>query len=151
LPDADIVDRLVLIEIANAIDNAVDAKDWERARSYFDDDVRADFSSLSGQSATVISSDALVDAWRTNLKPSKTSLHLRTNHVVTIDGNTAVLVSHGFAWNRMEGNGDPLWETWGTYEHRFRRTTTGWKVNGFTYVQMHERGNMWVKTTVPER
>lgn len=47
----------------------------------------------------------------------------------------------------MEGNGEPLWEVWGTYEHHLVRSSAGWKVDGFTFRMTHERGNPWVKST----
>jgi hypothetical protein len=145
------LDRLLLeqtlIRLADGLDNAVDDKDWARARSFFADQVTADFSSLTGQPAATIPADALVEGWKTNLAPSKTSLHLRTNHQVTVEGDAATMISHGYAWNRLEGNGDPLWETWGVYEHGFRRIDGAWKIVAFTYRQRHERGNPWVKAT----
>lgn len=106
-----------------------------------------DFTSLVGGSPSTVAADDLIASWSGNLRGSKTSLHLRTNHAATITGDRAVLVSHGYAWNRMEGNGDPLWEVWGVYEHRLTRTPAGWRIDGFTFRMTHERGNMWVKTT----
>ena len=64
-----------------------------------------------------------------------------------MQGDRATVYSHAYAWNRMEGNGEPLWEVWGNYTHELTRTPSGWKVTGFTFVMTHERGNMWVKTT----
>ena len=142
-----IADERAVIRIADAIDRAVDAQDWKLARSYFADRVTADFSSLSGQPAANITSDDLIGAWAGNLKGSKTSLHLRSNHQVVIGGDAATVLSNGYAWNRMEGNGDPLWEVWGTYKHHMSRSAAGWKVDGFTFRMTHERGNFWVKTT----
>ncbi len=142
-------DERAIIRLVDAIDNAVDIKDWARARSYFADQVRTDFSSLSGQPAATIPADTLIQGWRTNLTAKKTSLHMRTNHAVRIEGGRATVSSHGYAWNRMEGNGDPLWECWGFYEHTLVRTTAGWRVDGMTFSLAHERGNPWVKTTVP--
>ncbi|MGX7872923.1 nuclear transport factor 2 family protein [Mesorhizobium sp. ORM6] len=142
-----LADERAVVRIADAIDRAVDAQDWKLARSYFADRVTADFSSLSEQPAANIASDDLIGAWAGNLKGSKTSLHLRTNHQVVLEADTATVLSNGYAWNRMEGNGDPLWEVWGTYEHHLRRTAVGWKVDGFTFRMTHERGNLWVKAT----
>ncbi|MCA0048690.1 nuclear transport factor 2 family protein [Mesorhizobium sp. B283B1A] len=139
-------DERAVIRIADAIDRAVDAQDWKLARSYFADRVTANFSSLSGQPTANIASDDLIGAWAGNLKGSKTSLHLRTNHQVVLEADAATVRSNGYAWNRMEGNGDPLWEVWGTYEHHLTRSATGWKVDGFTFRMTHERGNPWVKT-----
>ncbi|CAN7573063.1 nuclear transport factor 2 family protein [Mesorhizobium amorphae] len=140
-------DERAVILIADGIDRAVDAQDWKLARSYFAEQVTVDFSSLSGQPPATIASDDLIGTWAANLKGSKTSLHLRTNHQVAIDGNGATVSSNGYAWNRMEGNGDPLWEVWGTYEHHLTRSDAGWKVDGFTFRMTHERGNPWVKAT----
>lgn len=140
-------DTMEVIRITNAIDVAVDRKDWAKARSFFADELRADFTSLTGGEPTVIKADDLIAGWKTNLGPAKTSLHIRGNHLVTISGDNATVYSHGYAWNKMEGNGNPLWEVWGNYTHELRRTAEGWKVTAFTFVMTHERGNMWVKTT----
>lgn len=142
-----LADELALVRATNAIDVAVDRKDWALARSFFADRVTVDFSSLTGNPPATIKSDELIAGWRGNLGPKKTSLHLRGNHLVTLQGDRATVYSHGYAWNRMEGNGDPLWEVWGTYEHGFSRTPQGWKVTSFTFTMTHERGNMWVKAT----
>lgn len=142
-----LVDERALIRIVDQIDRAVDAQDWKRARSYFADRVRVDFSSLSGQPESTIPADDLIAGWAQNLKGSKTSLHLRTNHDVAIDGDRATVKSNGYAWNRMEGNGDPLWEVWGTYTAEMVRGDAGWAVTAFAFRKTHERGNDWVKTT----
>jgi hypothetical protein len=142
-----IIEERALIGIADGIDRAVDAQDWVSARAYFADNVTVDFSSLTGQPAATIPADGLIAGWAGNLRGSKTSLHLRTNHAVAVEGDRARIVSNGYAWNRIEGNGDPLWEVWGTYEHRLARTADGWKVDGFTFHMTHERGNPWVKAT----
>jgi hypothetical protein len=142
-----LADELAVIRVTNEIDVAVDQKDWSKARSYFADELRADFTSLAGGQPATIKADDLITGWRTNLGPKKTSLHLRGNHLVTLNGDRATVYSHAYAWNRMEGNGDPLWEVWGHYTHELQRTPAGWKVTAFTFVKTNERGNMWVKTT----
>ena len=142
-----IEDELAIIRVANAIDVAVDRKDWAVARSFFAEQVRTDFTSLGGGEPATITADELIEAWRTNLGPDKTSFHLRGNHLATINGDAAKLYSHAYAWNKMEGQGDPLWEVWGNYIYELVRTPDGWKVTAFTFVKMHERGNAWVKLT----
>ncbi|WP_342359120.1 nuclear transport factor 2 family protein [Terrarubrum flagellatum] len=147
-PDlARIADELAIIRIANALDKAVDGKNWTKARSYFADQVRVDFSSLGAGPAATIPSDDLIGGWRANLGPKKTSLHVRGNHIVDIDGDSAVITSNGYAWNRMEGNGDPLWEVWGDYRYELKRIAGAWRITAFTFNMTHERGNMWVKST----
>lgn len=140
-------DEIAIVRIVDGLDSAVDGRDWNRARHYLADNIRADFSSLSGQPAATIPSDDLVGAWSSNLKGSKTSFHMRTNHQIEITGDRAEVKSVGYAWNRMEGNGEPLWEVWGFYEHTLTRAADGWKVDGMTLRVTHERGNQWVKAT----
>lgn len=142
-----LVTEMQIIRVVDAIDRAVDDQNWVSARSHFADTVTIDFSSLTGQPPSTIPSDALIEGWSGNLKGTKSSLHLRTNHSVALDGDRAVVQSTGYAWNRMEGNGNPLWEVWGHYVHGLVLTPDGWKVDAFTFVMTHERGNEWVKTT----
>ncbi|MEO1723526.1 MAG: nuclear transport factor 2 family protein [Pseudomonadota bacterium] len=143
-----------MTRIADAIDAAVDAKDWPLARSYFADTIDVDFSALVGGAPVTIPADALIDGWSTNLTAEKTSFHLRGNHRVTFDGaDAATMHSHGYAWNRMEAGADPanggeaLWEVWGTYTHGFARSGDGWAVTSMTFVPTAQRGNTWVRDT----
>lgn len=92
-------DQTEIITVVDEIDNAVDAKDWERCRSYFTDEIYADFTSLAGGSPGNMSADDLVGAWATNLYADKMSHHMRTNHRVTIDGDRAEVFSKGYALN----------------------------------------------------
>ena len=60
--DQHLFDRSEIILVVDEIDNAVDAKDWERCRSYFTDQIYADFTSLAGGSPDHMPSDDLVGA-----------------------------------------------------------------------------------------
>lgn len=143
-----------MVRIADAIDAAVDGKDWALARSFFTDEIRVDFSSLVGGDPTTIPADALIDGWSANLTDEKTSFHLRGNHRITFeDAGTATMHSHGYAWNHMErgalpeNGGEVLWEVWGTYEHSFTRTEEGWRVDGMSFFATAERGSSFVRNT----
>jgi hypothetical protein len=133
--------------VPTQIEVAVDQKNWSLARSLFTDEITVDFSSLTGAPPAKIPADALVDAWSANLGPEKTSHHQRGQALVAIEGDRATVYSQGYAWNKLEGNGDPLWEVWGNYTHQLVKTTNGWKVTAMTFEMTHERGNMWVKNT----
>ncbi|WP_119167219.1 nuclear transport factor 2 family protein [Algihabitans albus] len=142
-----IADELVVQRVPTEIEIAVDRKDWPRARSFFVDDIRVDFSSLSGAPPARIPADELIAAWAANLGPQKHSHHQRGHGLVTLDGDRATIYSQGYAWNRLEGNGDPLWEVWGNYTHELVRTPSGWKVTAMTFEMTHQRGNAWVRDT----
>jgi SnoaL-like domain len=143
-----LIDEAYLRRIATEIETAVDRKDWIKARSFFADQVRADFTSLVGGEPATIPADALIQGWSGNLKGNKESLHMRGDVLITIDGDKATVNSNGYAYNKMpgatDGSGD-VWEVWGRYTHNMTRTESGWKVDGFTFVKTYERGSMWVK------
>ncbi|MBV6657775.1 MAG: nuclear transport factor 2 family protein [Devosiaceae bacterium] len=149
-----LVDQAEMVRIADAIDAGVDAKDWEATRSFFTDEITVDFTSLVGGEPATIPADSLIAGWSGNLTEEKTSFHLRGNHRITFhSADTATMVSHGYAWNRMErgalaeNGGEALWEVWGTYVHGFERTEEGWKVNAMTFTATAERGNPFVRNT----
>lgn len=151
-----VVDVMEMIRVAEALDSAVDAKDWTTARALFTDTIEVDFSSLVGGEPVTIPSDELIEGWSTNLAPEKTSFHQRTNHRVHFDGaDTATMKSEGYAWNRMEAGadesngGNPFWEVWGTYTHGFERIDGTWRVHSMALDVATQRGNEWVRDTVP--
>ena len=149
-----LVDHAEMVRVADAIDAAVDAKDWVLARSLFTDEIRVDFTSLIGGEPATIPAAALIAGWSENLTAEKESFHLRGNHRITfeVDGS-ATMVSHGYAWNKMErgalaeNGGNALWEVWGTYEHSFVQTDAGWRVDGMSFFAKAERGNEFVRNT----
>jgi hypothetical protein len=154
--DADLAARVAALEderairaAAAAIDLAVDEKDWAAARAGFADRVLVDFSTLGGGEPATIAADDLVGGWRNNLHRNKPSWHIRGLETVTLNGDEATLVSHGYAWNalpqRVEND---LWEVWGTYTHHFVRTPQGWKVDRFSFTATHERGDASIRTDV---
>jgi SnoaL-like domain len=149
-----LVAQAEMVRVADALDAAVDAKNWTDARSYFTEEIRVDFTSLVGGEPATIPADALIQGWSSNLTAEKTSFHLRGNHRITfIDADSAVMLSHGYAWNRMErgalpeNGGEALWEVWGTYVHGFSLTDTGWKVDAMTFTATAERGSAFVRNT----
>jgi hypothetical protein len=143
-------DRNAVQAVVDSIDDAVDAKDWERCRALFTDDVDVDFAALGGQAAR-IPADDLVGGWRRNLHAEKASFHQRTNHDITVTGNEASVRSKAYAFNRLSRPlGDALWEVWGYYTHRLVRTRRGWRCAAIALTTVaHARGNETAWTYVP--
>jgi hypothetical protein len=149
-----LLDERAVARVADTLDHAVDTKDWALARAQFAERVVLDARSIGGPAGVELASDDLVAGWRTAFQGGKTALHFRTNHLARISGDTAVLTSHGYAWNRLpEGalaghDGAALWEVWGIYEHRLVREGGAWRITHFTVNALHERGPRAVLTTV---
>lgn len=147
-----LADEMAIRLVVDEIDNAVDAKDWARCRGYFTEDINVDFTSLAGGQPARIKADQLVGGWRTNLYAEKKSHHMRSNHRITVNGNSAEVFSKGYALNKLPSKtGGDLWEVWGDYRHTLERTAGGWKVSGMTLAVTHARGNERARDFVPQR
>jgi SnoaL-like domain len=152
LPGRKIADELAIRLIVDEIDNACDAKDWEKCNSFFADEIEVDFTSLSGGEPAKISADDLINGWKANLFTEKKTYHQRGNHRIEIDGDTATVFSKAYAFNLLEsGEITGLWEVWGNYNHTLKRTNEGWKCSGMTLKVIHQRGDERVRIYQPEK
>jgi DNA polymerase III sliding clamp (beta) subunit (PCNA family) len=137
-----LVDEAEIRRVVDGIDLATDAKDWELCRSYFTGEIFADFTSLAGGEPARIQADDLVNAWKSNLYADKLSHHMRTNHRISLQGDSAEVFSKGYALNILQRDtGSDLWEVWGEYTHTLERTPEGWRCSGMTFTVTHARGN----------
>ena len=137
-----LVDEAEIRRVVDGIDLATDAKDWELCRSYFTGEIFADFTSLAGGEPARMPADDLVNAWKSNLYADKLSHHRRTNHRISLQGDSAEVFSKGYALNILQRDtGSDLWEVWGEYTHTLERTPEGWRCSGMTFTVTHARGN----------
>ncbi len=145
----DLEDRRAVIAVADTLDTAVDAKDWETAQSLFAEAIRV---KLPGQDEVEMPSAELVGTWARFLHEDKISFHLRGNHLVRFEGaDAATVISKGYAWNLVEGlEGGELWEVWGDYSYDLVRTQEGWVLTRFAFAPLHQRGNGAVPGHLPE-
>jgi len=133
------------------IDNACDAKDWEKCRSFFATEVEVDFTSLAGGEPGKITADDLISGWQTNLFKEKKTYHQRGNHRIEIDGDSASVFSKAYAFNLLEsGEITGLWEVWGVYTHEFQRIEGEWKCTAMKLEVVHQRGDERVRNFIPE-
>jgi hypothetical protein len=112
-------------------------------RSYWQDWLElVDMSSLVGGGAVRSTAAQLFAGFAGGLHAQKQSHHVAPNYRISLDGDSASLWAHGYAWNRIARHvgGSDLWETWGTYRLTFRRTSAGWRIDGFYYYAKHNRG-----------
>jgi hypothetical protein len=142
-----LADEAAVLRAVDALDMAVDAKQWEKVANLFQPEITADFSGLTGQPKAAMQATDLVAAWRQGLFADKKSFHMRTNHEVRIEGGSAVVTSYGYAWNQLSSLApNDLWEVWGLYEHVLVRQADGWRISSITFKPTHQRGNPAVRT-----
>ncbi|MBF0543585.1 MAG: nuclear transport factor 2 family protein [Candidatus Riflebacteria bacterium] len=145
------IDELQIKQVVDDIDNTCDAKDWAKCRKYFLDEIDVDFTSLAGGSPSHIKADELISGWNKGLYKDKLSHHMRTNHQIEVNGDSAEVFSKGYALNILQiKNGSDLWEVWGDYHHSLKRTEKGWKVSYMKFSVVYARGNEKVREYIPE-
>lgn len=150
--EQNMADKMEIRRILDEIDNACDAKNWNKCRSFFKDEIKFDYQSLTGDEPGKMKTDELIEAWKNTLFEAKKSFHQRTNHRIKIDGDRAEAFSKLYAFNLLEeGKITGLWEVWGRSAHRLERTEKGWKVSGLALDVIYRRGDEQVRTYVPEQ
>ena len=147
-----LADEMKIRRVVDEIDNAIDEKNWVRARTFFADKVAVDFTSLAGGEPAQITADELIGGWRENLYDDKKSFHQRGNHRIEINGRRVKVYSKGYAFNLIEkGKIKGLWEVWGSYTHTLEKTDDGWKVSGMTLNVTHTRGDDRIRSYQPKK
>src|SRR5437867_1328607 len=87
-----LTDRAAVSNLVLAFARALDGKDWMTCRRCLLDEIETDYSDLRGESPARVNADDLVAKRRVALERLKT-LHLRTNHQVTVEGDRATCVA----------------------------------------------------------
>jgi 3-phenylpropionate/cinnamic acid dioxygenase small subunit len=121
-----LTDRLAVTDVVLGFARSLDLKDWEACRRCFLDEIETDYSDLRGEPPSRVKADDFVAKRRGALDRLKT-LHLSTNHQVTIDGDHATCVSTAVI-HRLRPEDSERFDTYCTYTHTLARTATGWKI-----------------------
>ena len=121
-------DRIAVQEIIIRTATAIDLRDWDMLRGCLMDAIMVDYRDLRGESPTIIAADAYVAQRREALTPLHTQ-HLSSNHLISIDSDTARCSSQMVIYRRKQtDNGMVHFDTHCHYEHTLQRTESGWKI-----------------------
>lgn len=132
-------DRLDVIEVIVGLARSFDRKEWEDCRRHLMDEIDTDYSDLRGEPASRVKAEDFVSKRRAALAPLET-LHLSTNHAVTVDGDSATCISAAVIHRRRPGDGERF-DTYCTYVHTLTRTAAGWKIAGIKQIIHWNTGN----------
>ena len=134
---ADLIDRAVIGDALLNYATGIDRRDWDLYRSIFADEVEIDFSTWSG-TRSVMQADEWVASVRNTLACFDATQHNLTNHVITLDGDSATAVAHMVALHQFEGE---LQQLGGFYTDRLVRVGNGWKIVACCLVITWEQGD----------
>lgn len=122
-----LLDRAAIIAVVVGIANAFDRKDWPSLRSALADTIYTDYAQFRGDPPSYVSADAYVAAREASLAAVR-SLHISTNHEVSIDGDTATCYSAYRIYRAGAADPSRRLDTAGTYIHRLERHSGRWLV-----------------------
>ncbi|MFF8607128.1 nuclear transport factor 2 family protein [Streptomyces sp. NPDC015346] len=136
------MDRLDVIDACTRLVWYADQREWDLLRGVFAPRVRLDYTSLNGGEPVTLTPDQIVDGWQEVLGGYEATQHLLANHLVAIDGDTAVCTAAFQATHRGRGAfGGSLWTLGGTYRFELARFDTGWLITGVTMTATWGDGN----------
>ncbi|HEY8479104.1 MAG TPA: nuclear transport factor 2 family protein [Spirillospora sp.] len=142
-------DRTSIIETCTRMAWHADRREWDRLRTLFADEVRLDYTSLNGGEPGTLTPADIVAGWRDALGAYAATQHLITNHLVTVDGDTAVCTASFQATHRHPGplGTAPLWTLGGDYRFDLVRAGGQWKIAGIEMIAKWSRGDREVKAS----
>jgi hypothetical protein len=135
-------DRLAIIEVCTRMAWHADHREWDRLKTIFADKVVLDYTSLNGGEPATLTPEQIVGAWSGVLGGFDATQHLVTNHLVTVDGDTAVCTASFQATHRLANPfGSPLWTLGGAYRFDLLRAGDSWKISGVVMTAAWADGN----------
>jgi hypothetical protein len=135
-------DRLAVIEVCTRMAWHADQREWEELTSVFADEVVLDYTSLNGGEPATLTPGQIVDAWSGLFSRLDATQHLVSNHLVTVDGDTAVCTAQFQATHLLANRfGSPLWTLGGAYRFDLVRTGDGWRISGLVMTATWADGN----------
>jgi 3-phenylpropionate/cinnamic acid dioxygenase small subunit len=122
------MDRFDIIDTCTRMAWYADQREWARLAEVFADQVTLDYTSLNGGEPVVLTPTQIIAGWQEGLGVYSATQHLVGNHLVTIDGDSAVCTASFQATHRKPD--DSLWTLGGTYRFDLTRTGDGWRITG---------------------
>lgn len=127
-------DRDELVELLALYATIPDTRSWDDLpRRVFTDEVTFDFESVTGRPAMTVSPEQFAAMLAPVFRQYAATHHAITNHLVTIDGDTARIRAHIKAEHWIPpalANGGPsCWMLVGFYDDEAVRTTAGWRLS----------------------
>ncbi|WP_228835744.1 nuclear transport factor 2 family protein [Nocardia abscessus] len=136
------MDRLDVIDTCTRMAWHADHREWDQLADVFTDQVRLDYTSLSGGEPVMLTPAQIVAAWQDTLGGFDATQHLITNHLVTIDGDSAVCTASFQATHRKsDALGASLWTLGGTYRFDLVRSGDEWRIGGVVMTAVWGDGN----------
>ncbi len=138
---SNLIDRVAISDVVFRFARAFDMHDWALLRSCLTTEIEIDYSDFRGEPPTVVRADDYVANRERTLSDVKT-LHLSTNHLITIEGDHAVCISNAVIYRFLPDQPtDNTYDTYGYYTHELTKTSEGWKISRVKQSVFWNNGN----------
>jgi hypothetical protein len=122
---------------------ATDERDWNRLRELFDETVRFDMSSLTGDAAAEVPAGDIIGAWKEGLEPLASVHHQVGNFQVDLHPGGADVRCYGVAYHHLPNEtGENTRRFVGTYEFHVHKRNGPWQVDALTFHLKFVDGNL---------
>jgi hypothetical protein len=135
------LDRAAAIDVTSRMGLFTDRKDWAALTGVFAPKVTADYTSLRGGEPAVVSGADLVAGWKDSLGHLDVTQHLLTNHLVTVDGDTAEVLASFQATHVADPADGRRWVLGGDYRFELTRSPQGWLISALTMTARWQTGD----------
>lgn len=140
-----LIERSKIIEVIVGFANVLDEKNWQKLRVYLTDEIEINYLDFRGEPPRRATAEEYVKQRVDGLAGLRT-LHISTNHEVTIKENVADCKSAYCIYRvdpTLEAGQDRL-DTAGNYLHRLIRVDQEWRVNAIKQTVVVMSGNRQV-------
>jgi SnoaL-like domain len=137
-----LLDRAAIIDVQLRYALGVDMRDWALFRSCFTDEIEID-SSSAARPPQRWKADEWVELVRRTIDGMKTTQHIITNQIITIDHDEATCIAYVQARHHLPNeSGENDQNTYGYYTNHLVRMPSGWKIRARKLTITSNEGNM---------
>lgn len=136
-------DRAEIEETAMRMGQGADRRDWEDLVACFTDEIRRDYTSLTGGDPDGIVARKLVtEEWAPALGSLDATQHFIGPCTISVKGDRATAHSYFQAKHVLAGaDSGEKWTLGGRYDWDLVRTAGRWRISGVTMTAMWDEGN----------
>ena len=137
-----LLDRAAISDVQLRYALGVDMRDWASFRSCFTDEIEID-SSSAARPPQRWKADDWVELVRRTIDGMKTTQHMITNQIITIDDDEAICIAYVQARHHLPNeSGENDQNTYGYYTNHLVRMPSGWKIRARKLTITSTEGNM---------
>ncbi|WP_413670569.1 nuclear transport factor 2 family protein [Mucilaginibacter sp. Mucisp86] len=128
-----------IIETITALFAGADERDWGKVKNALAENVELDYSSMTGNPASTVTSEDIITAWRGFLPGFDETHHQLADFYVMQNGSAALVHYYGKADHFI---GDELWTVEGTYDTELIESNDKWIIAKHKLNLIKQDGNM---------